>query len=177
MEVNSRFLGLQAISEFGEIRRIKPSRTRRIGHTSKAKPSKSGYTKIKLVDDNGIKRSNNVNHFIALAFHGPRPSDKHHALHWDDVKTNNHCTNIRWGTSKENHADARRNRTRDPRGKGNGRALLSRDKVIKARRRFSTGKYTIGQIASEVRLSLSGENWPEVPFACILPDQGRRPLK
>lgn len=42
------------------------------------------------------------------AFVGPCPEGKQ-ALHWDDVKTNNVLSNLRYGTAEDNCADATRN--------------------------------------------------------------------
>jgi hypothetical protein len=43
---------------------------------------------------------------VCTAWHGPRPSPKHNALHRDDNGRNNVPDNLRWGTQKGNGADA-----------------------------------------------------------------------
>ncbi len=46
-----------------------------------------------------------VHQLVCMAFHGPRPTPKHHAAHDDGDKDNNHESNVLWKTKKENEAD------------------------------------------------------------------------
>lgn len=65
-----------------------------------------------------------LNRVIALTFHGPPPSPKHHAAHEDGNKANNHKDNIRWKTRTENEADKIRHGTSN-RGVRNGQAQIT----------------------------------------------------
>ena len=49
-----------------------------------------------------------VHVMVLESFVGPRP-DGLIACHWDDVKTNNLLTNLRWGTYSDNQVDSVRN--------------------------------------------------------------------
>jgi hypothetical protein len=66
--------------------------------------SQRGYKRVKLFSKNA-----EVHRLVCEAFHGPKPSPKHHAAHADDVKTNNTPANLRWATPKENADDRLRN--------------------------------------------------------------------
>lgn len=57
----------------------------------------------------GKKRNRFVHSLVCLAWHGPRPFAKAKALHWDDIRTHNAATNLRWGTQSQNVRDAARN--------------------------------------------------------------------
>lgn len=50
-----------------------------------------------------------VAHLVLEAFVGPRPEGAI-ALHFDDDSSNNHVSNLRWGTFSENMHDSVRNR-------------------------------------------------------------------
>jgi hypothetical protein len=54
-----------------------------------------------------------VHHLVLEAFVGPRP-DGLECRHLDDVKSNNHVSNLCWGTGSENRLDRTRNRNRRP---------------------------------------------------------------
>jgi len=42
---------------------------------------------------------------VALTWLGKQPSEAHEVAHNDGVRTNNHRSNLRWATAKENQAD------------------------------------------------------------------------
>lgn len=58
--------------------------------------------------DVGDKRRR-VHHLVLECFIGPRPPGLH-ALHWNDIATDNSLPNLRWGPDDANRADRRRNR-------------------------------------------------------------------
>jgi len=57
-----------------------------------------------------------VHHIVAEAWHGPRPEGLL-VLHHDDDPLNPRAENLRWGSPKENAADARRNRIKTKAGR------------------------------------------------------------
>jgi len=59
----------------------------------------------------GKVRYLSVQILVCTAFHGPKPSPKHSAAHWDGNKLNNHYANLRWATHKENMRDKVRHGT------------------------------------------------------------------
>jgi HNH endonuclease/NUMOD4 motif len=70
---------------------------------------KLGYCQVRLHKaDKG--RTACVNVLVLEAFRGPRPAPGMHCCHGDGNPTNNHISNLRWGTCAENHADWRRHK-------------------------------------------------------------------
>lgn len=96
------------ISEYGDVRLsaahancgIKPPETR---------SGVDGYVAIKMYYEDGKSFQIGAHRLVAIVFHGPPPFPKAKALHWDDVPTNNHYSNIRWGSSADNFHDMVRN--------------------------------------------------------------------
>jgi hypothetical protein len=80
-----------------------------------------------------------VHHLVLELFVGPRPIGKF-ALHRDDDRSNNHVTNLYWGTAQENHRDRRRNgREADKRGERHPSARLTNEIVLEIRRLYIEG--------------------------------------
>lgn len=136
----------------GKWRELRPTRTPK------------GYFKLQLLVD-GQLRHLRLNQVICTAFRGPRPSPTHMARHLDDERTNNHWTNIDWGTAADNARDAIRNGRADPRkngGKGgakirgsNGpRAKLTDEDVAEIKRLRGSGE-TLAAIAARFSVTLS----------------------
>ena len=73
------------------------------------KPALRGRGKRKypfvLLHKNGKRTNWYVHTLVLLTFVGPRPPGLV-ALHGDDVATNNHRSNLRWGTDSENKHEA-----------------------------------------------------------------------
>lgn len=69
-----------------------------------------------------------VHRLVCLAFHGEPPFPEAQALHADDNKSNNHHSNIRWGSRGDNGIDAVAN-ARMATGERNGAAKLKHDQV------------------------------------------------
>lgn len=66
-----------------------------------------GYPVVNLCKG-GRKKLVPVGVLVLQAFVGPAP-EGHECLHADDVKTNNHLGNLRWGTRRDNLLDRYRN--------------------------------------------------------------------
>lgn len=64
------------------------------------------YLSVKLAKA-GVTRTVYVHELVLLAFVGPRPpmEDRCEIRHLDGDKTNNHLSNLKYGTVKENAAD------------------------------------------------------------------------
>jgi hypothetical protein len=93
------------ISENGRVRRIKSASGTRAGLLLKPSIAKRGnYLMYGLYKD-GHFFCTQAGRLVALAFIGPPPSPKHEVAHNDGNASNNHYKNLRWATSKENHAD------------------------------------------------------------------------
>lgn len=127
------------VSEYGKIRSIKGILK---GHVDKR-----GYVSYSLTDDCGKATTVRAHVAVALAFHGPKPSDGHYALHWDDVKSNNCSKNIRWGTPIDNKKDEKRN-GRANIGEVNGSARLTAVMVREIRKNYASGNVTYKELSS-----------------------------
>jgi len=72
--------------------------------------NQGGYlcVNIKAAPGRANKRKIVVHRLVLLAWHGHPPAQSSRAVcrHLDGVKGNNRKDNLRWGTDKENHADA-----------------------------------------------------------------------
>ena len=71
--------------------------------------TRRGYKTVCLCRD-GIRSTKRVHRLVLEAFVGPCPEGMER-LHWDDVPSNNHLSNLRYGTKLENAADKLRNHT------------------------------------------------------------------
>lgn len=86
----------------------------------------NGYQTVRLSRD-GEQVTREVHALVCEAFHGPRPPGSL-ATHQDGRRSNNRADNLRWGTQKDNMADAARHGTLNA-GIRHGMARLSIDQV------------------------------------------------
>jgi len=91
--------GLYEVSNHGHVRN-------RRGLVLKPDVTKSGHHRVNLYIAVGQMRHFQVHRLVARAFIGESELD---VLHWDDVPSNNHVINLRYGTDSENWYDAARN--------------------------------------------------------------------
>jgi hypothetical protein len=94
----------------------------------------AGYLYVRL-NRSGIKTG--VHRLVALAFLGQRPSALHEVAHNDGDSENNHLSNLRWATHKENMSDMRKHGTtyyHGWRGQTHPNAKLRDAQVIDIRR-------------------------------------------
>lgn len=98
--------------------------------------AQNGYYAVWLYKNNEPKYAY-VHHLVLSAFDGPKPKGKE-ALHIDGVRTNNHKNNLRWGSRKENVADAMKHGTFTT-GTRNGGAKLSYEDVRDIRGMWDQG--------------------------------------
>lgn len=131
----------------------------------KPEASKDGHLRVCL--------SNRKRHFVhrlmLLAFAGPPPPGKPLALHQNDISSDNRLENLRWGSAKENKADALRNgRGLRPRGEASHLAKLTLVQVREIRECRAAGetyeamakRYGVGpQAVSKI---CRGLTWAEV---------------
>lgn len=94
-----------------------------------------------------------VHQLVALAFHGPRPSVRHHAAHDDGDKMNNHWTNVLWKTKEENEADKIKH-GRTNRGERNGSAKLTDAQASEIKARLAAGESPVS-VAKDYPVSIS----------------------
>ena len=146
--------------------------------------SSKGDTRIRSgLSSGGSRRYFYIHTMVLTAFFGPKP-DGHECAHWDGDPTNNHISNLRWATHKENADDAKRhgtlasgsrngmNTTPDsrPNGTRNGRAKLTAQDVLRLREMRDEGlSYTemglaFGVHRTTIRRAINGERWASMPL-------------
>lgn len=89
---------------------------------------KDGYLRCAITNDLGIRKMIASHTAVALAYVGSKPSSKHEVCHNDGSRTNNHFSNLRWGTRKENHDDLKIH-GKSLIGERNGRSKLTEENV------------------------------------------------
>lgn len=93
-----------AVSDLGNIKRIKDAKTAKSGRQLKPVKARSGYVSVILRRD-GKSVTCYVHALVLSAFVGPRPSPKHQAAHHNGVRWDNRLANLRWALPVENCAD------------------------------------------------------------------------
>jgi len=115
-----------------------------------------------MLDGKPVKR--NVHALVCEAFYGPKPSPDHVVAHSDGNRKNNHATNLRWATQKENLDDTDIHGTR-VKGEKVGNSKLKEADIIAIRLRRNNGEI-YRTIASDYNVSIanihticSGGSW------------------
>jgi len=117
--------GRGKIRPWDKARRLKPS------------TAKDGYRRVCL-SHNGREQTALVHTLVLTAFVGPRPTGME-CRHIDGCKTNNHVSNLAWGTSSENHHDKLLHGTRQW-GEQATNVKLKTNDVLEIRRRAANGE-------------------------------------
>lgn len=96
-------------SDLGRIRSYFGSNGRPVPDVIEGTP-RNGYARVRIIADDGSRRFRVVHRLVAETFLGA-PSDESHVVvrHLDDDQTNNHVSNLAWGTQADNVADSLRN--------------------------------------------------------------------
>lgn len=99
------------VSDTGEVRRIGCASGARVGRVlRRLRNKKTGYFSVCLSRYADQVRID-VHRLVAMAFLGPQPSADHLVAHNDGSRTNNHASNLRWATQRENLRDCREHGT------------------------------------------------------------------
>lgn len=77
------------------------------GAPKRLSPSQNrfGYLCVRLVHEDGARRTVRLHVEACRAFHGDKPTPAHQVRHLNGNRTDNRADNLAWGTSKENAAD------------------------------------------------------------------------
>lgn len=95
-EVWKAVCGYEGIYEVSSFGRVKTCKTGMIRKQNAVK----GYYLVGL-SKNGVKKRISVHRLVATAFIA-NPEGKREVNHLDEIKTNNHISNLSWATPKEN---------------------------------------------------------------------------
>lgn len=101
------------ISEHGNVRRIIAAPGLAFaGRVLKCRPehNRGGYMRVAITGPTGMTKAA-VHRLVCEAFNGPPPSPCAQVAHYDGNPANNHYSNLRWATPKENCADKKRHGT------------------------------------------------------------------
>jgi hypothetical protein len=134
------------ISECGDARRITASKTTKAGRLLRGFVKENGY-KIHLLRKDGVTRKVLAHRLVLEAFVGPAPPDKPEGCHNDGTRSNNHWTNLRWGSRSDNQMDRVLHGT-SKRGRQHHNVKLAETMVRDIRNRAALGESKI-KIAKE----------------------------
>lgn len=98
---------------------------------------RDGYHIVCLCHD-GRKRTTSVHTLVLKTFVGPCP-DGMVCRHLDSNQTNNHISNLAWGTPRENSQDMILHGTSTP-GERHGMVKLTEKDVVEIRSRYASGE-------------------------------------
>lgn len=123
--------GRYRVSDQGRVLSLSWRNTGKARVLDPRRPSASGYPCVNLA---GVPVP--IHGLVLAAFVGPRPSGME-ACHANDDKRDNRLSNLRWGTRRENMADAERNGIRQRADRKRSRLLP--DQVVVVRSLLAAG--------------------------------------
>ena len=150
-----------AVSSFGKIKNT------HTGKVLKARTNKYGYLIIDLYE-NAIRKSYQVHRLVACAFFD-NPNDKLCVDHKDNNKTNNHISNLRFATSKENSQNRKLSNNNTSNVKGvyfNKKAKKWNAKIMIDGIRIHLGYYDNLEDAKTARVNRANEAFGVYTNAC-----------
>jgi len=125
-----------------------------VGRILKLYKRKDGYFCVGLYGNGCVASSSKVHRLVLDAFRGPKPRPIMVCRHLDGDPANNRLANLVWGTCKENMDDQRRHGTRIcAAGETNPGVKLTDKKVLRIRKLYATGEYTLAAIAAAYGVS------------------------
>lgn len=142
------FEGFYEVSNRGNVRSLCNYRPAFNGRLMKLWKGNKNYRYVtfRMRPEDTKRKTFAVHRLVLDAFVGPRPAGKE-AAHWNGDPTDNRVENLRWASSKENHADRIRH-GRTTKGEDNHCAKLDRGcvKTIRKLRGLVSG-YELARLA------------------------------
>jgi len=141
-----------AISNYGQVKRIKAGQGAKVGHILKSFSTYKGYLLVKFSLSKYKSKTRQAHHLVLEAFVSPRPEGKE-CNHKDGNKANNYIENLEWVTASENvrhsfdilgHIGVR--------GEQHGRAKLTENNVHNIRNLYATGHYKQSVLAKQFNI-------------------------
>lgn len=83
-----------------------------------------GYHLAHLAAGGGTAVTRKLAILVCLAFHGPKPSERHEVRHLNGISTDDRAENLAWGTKQENEDDKNIHGTR-PKGESHWKCKLT----------------------------------------------------
>jgi len=126
------------VSSYGRVRRCRDGIGSVAGRELKQFPNRLGYKTVYLYVNRQriIRRSHRL---VAIAFI-PNPESKEDVAHIDGSRGNNHVSNLRWSTHRENMLDKFQHGTMGvSKGARNGKSKLTDDAVRNIRSSHESG--------------------------------------
>jgi hypothetical protein len=129
------------VSDHGRVRRRGGTYGCRQTRPLKSWVGRNGYPSVALSLGVGATyRQVSVHQLVLETFVGPPPSPEYECAHGDGNKMNNHISNLRWATHKENALDATIHGSWKPlRGEDHPSAKLSEADVIVIKKELAKG--------------------------------------
>ncbi len=156
------------VSNKGNARRFIPSNSGKVGKNLIPQMT-WGYKHVTLCRGPGTKPVRlKLHRLVCAAFNGPSPSSQHQVAHNNGDKLDCSAVNVRWATSKENHAD-RYIHGSVPLGERHHGTVLTEKQVIEIRnapRDYGTGRALAKQygttacVVCDIR---KGRSWAWLP--------------
>ena len=123
-----------------------------------------GYTTVGLKKPNKRQKTHKVHRLVLLAFVGKCPEGME-SCHNNGVKTDNNVSNLRWDTSKNNHADRILHGT-TTRGESSSNSKLTEGQVREIHQRYPEYEYPRNDLGKEYGVSgrcikaiVDGQTW------------------
>ena len=108
------------------------------GIIMRQKPSKHGYYRVGLVNDNGYQRLHLVHRLVLITFHGLHES-KNQVNHINGDKSDNRLENLEWVSCSENQKHAHSIGLKCQKGENHAQARLTSKDVIEIRNLIDQG--------------------------------------
>jgi hypothetical protein len=135
---------------------LRPTRSKKI----------DGYVQVDLQCD-GERKIGRMHRLVAEAFIGEAPFEGALVMHKDDDKTNNHYSNLAWGTTADN-VDDKVSKSRHPMGTKMYNAKLTDLDIPLVRGLFNAG-WTLSEVgrmfevsAATIKDIITGRTWKHV---------------